>query len=406
MMARILAYTIEKPGHYPVFVPILQELRRRGHQVEFALFSSDTKHSLGGIRAHRVSLAAEDLAGLDHQVRRRWAWEFEQFAYYGEPVAQLLRRTIAKAQPDILLIDPMLWGGMICAEATGLPWASIAHNPLLFRALGLDVRGPGRGRPRTRWGAWARWASDTIRRQEENGRYLKAINSVRQKWGLRQVRHWDDIYTIPPLVLVTSAPPFEYSRTDWSPGLHFLGPLIWEPPGTIPRWVELPSDRPLILLCGSSIRGPESSDNWESKAIDALGEMEVEVIATLSRQALPRQLPSNIRTALNVPHSRLLPFVKCVICHGGPGIVHKALAAGVPVVAVPFAYDRFEVARRLEDCGAGVSVSTPLFATSTMKEAVRLALSRSSKAQAVAQAFGQCGGAPHGSDLIEALLPS
>ena len=55
---------------------------------------------------------------------------------------------------------------------------------------------------------------------------------------------------------------------------------------------------------------------------------------------------------LNV--AAVLDRAVCVVCHAGMGITQKALAHGVPVVAVPFGRDQPEVARRVEVAGAGV----------------------------------------------------
>jgi UDP:flavonoid glycosyltransferase YjiC (YdhE family) len=51
--------------------------------------------------------------------------------------------------------------------------------------------------------------------------------------------------------------------------------------------------------------------------------------------------------------SAVLPRASVVVCHGGAGITLEALAHGVPVCAVPFVRDQWEVARRLERTGAG-----------------------------------------------------
>jgi UDP:flavonoid glycosyltransferase YjiC (YdhE family) len=45
-----------------------------------------------------------------------------------------------------------------------------------------------------------------------------------------------------------------------------------------------------------------------------------------------------------------------VLCHGGSGTAFGAMAAGVPVVAVPLFADQFDNGRRIADAGAGVVV--------------------------------------------------
>jgi UDP:flavonoid glycosyltransferase YjiC (YdhE family) len=64
-------------------------------------------------------------------------------------------------------------------------------------------------------------------------------------------------------------------------------------------------------------------------------------------------LPANARLAGFIPHSRALERAVCAVTHGGMGATQKALARGVPVRAVPFGRDQFEVSRCVEVSGAG-----------------------------------------------------
>ena len=52
----------------------------------------------------------------------------------------------------------------------------------------------------------------------------------------------------------------------------------------------------------------------------------------------------------------MLERAAAVVCHSGMGIVQKAIAAGVPIAAVPFGRDQPEVARRVVEAGAGVQL--------------------------------------------------
>ena len=58
-----------------------------------------------------------------------------------------------------------------------------------------------------------------------------------------------------------------------------------------------------------------------------------------------------------VSHAAVLERAAAVVCHGGMGIVQKAIAAGVPIAAVPFGRDQPEVARRVVEAGAGVAAA-------------------------------------------------
>jgi rhamnosyltransferase subunit B len=56
--------------------------------------------------------------------------------------------------------------------------------------------------------------------------------------------------------------------------------------------------------------------------------------------------------------STLLPRSAALVHHGGIGTAAQALAAGIPQLVVPFAYDQFDNAERLRHLGCGASVKT------------------------------------------------
>jgi UDP:flavonoid glycosyltransferase YjiC (YdhE family) len=87
--------------------------------------------------------------------------------------------------------------------------------------------------------------------------------------------------------------------------------------------------------------------------------------------ALP-ELP-NLRVERFVSHSAVLPHLDTVVCHGGMGIVGKAMAAGVPMAVVPFGRDQPEIARRVVVSGAGVSVKAKRLTPERLRDAVRAA---------------------------------
>ncbi|HEY6891407.1 MAG TPA: nucleotide disphospho-sugar-binding domain-containing protein [Solirubrobacter sp.] len=87
-----------------------------------------------------------------------------------------------------------------------------------------------------------------------------------------------------------------------------------------------------------------------------------------------------------------------VVCHGGMGIVQKSVAAGVPIVVVPFGRDQPEVGRRIAESGAGVLVKKKDLSASRIRSSVRLALTM--RPVAVSP-----GGPAVFADAVEELLP-
>ena len=86
------------------------------------------------------------------------------------------------------------------------------------------------------------------------------------------------------------------------------------------------------------------------------------------------------------------------------GITQKALAHGVPVVAVPFGRDQPEVARRVEVSGAGVRLPLKQLDPDRLRTAVRRAIGLQPGAARIAAAFAAAGGAAAAADAIAGLL--
>jgi UDP:flavonoid glycosyltransferase YjiC (YdhE family) len=114
-------------------------------------------------------------------------------------------------------------------------------------------------------------------------------------------------------------------------------------------------------------------------------------------------VPANARVESFIPHSILLSRAVCVVTHAGMGATQKALAAGVPVVAVPFGRDQSEVARRVEVSGAGTRLSASRLTGRRLAAKVAQARTCADRAQAVARAFADAGGAPRAATEVEKL---
>ena len=116
--------------------------------------------------------------------------------------------------------------------------------------------------------------------------------------------------------------------------------------------------------------------------------------------------PANVRVERFVPHSPVLDRAACVVCHAGMGITQKALAHGVPVVAVPFGRDQPEVSRRVEVARAGVRLPARKLGPERLRESVRRAMELRPGAQRMAAAFASAGGARAAAAVLEGIVPA
>jgi MGT family glycosyltransferase len=232
----------------------------------------------------------------------------------------------------------------------------------------------------------------------------RSMNPLRAELGLPPVHTIFDVYLAADVVLAFTAEPFEYPRSDWPAKVRLVGPGMWEPSAERPAWLDS-LDRPLVLVTCSTLF------QNDGRLIDVVctafaGEPFDVVITTADVDASRVTPPPNVRIERFVPHTPVLERAACVVCHAGMGITQKAIALGVPVVAVPFGRDQPEVARRVEVAGVGVRLPVRRLRPDRLREAVRLAMARRPAAERLALAFKAAGGAAAAADALEGLLPA
>jgi UDP:flavonoid glycosyltransferase YjiC (YdhE family) len=107
-----------------------------------------------------------------------------------------------------------------------------------------------------------------------------------------------------------------------------------------------------------------------------------------------------------VSHVDLLPLLDVMITTGGAANVKSALAVGVPLIIVPTEWDKPEIARRVEDSGAGLRLMPRHCTPRRMREAVERVLHTPSyrqNAQRIAGIFAKYEGSATAAKLLEEL---
>jgi UDP:flavonoid glycosyltransferase YjiC (YdhE family) len=111
--------------------------------------------------------------------------------------------------------------------------------------------------------------------------------------------------------------------------------------------------------------------------------------------------PRNATVCRFVPHGVVLDRAICAVTHGGMGATQNALAHGVPVCAVPYGRDQFEVARRVEVAQCGTRLPAKKLSPSLLRTKVREAMTMQNGARRVAAGLAATGGTARGADLFE-----
>ncbi len=404
-MARLLVYTAPATGHVFPSMELVLELQRRGHEVHVRTRSAEVD-LLNQLGLHAAPVDPRIEANeLDDWKASNPIGALQRLQRWYETNAKVevvdLRGAIHQVRPDALIVDANFQGGAAMAEASGLPWCQYSPFPPVFRSTDAPPYGPGLSPAAGLLGhARDRAINAILGRLADH--YLPPVNALRAGLGLAPLRHLEEIFLRSQRLILFTAEPFEYPRSDWPASVRLVGPLSWEPPATPPSWLSQQT-RPIVLVTASTVY--QQDDKLIATTLEALAEERVTVVATTGAlDPTTFDAPANARVEAFLPHSPILNRAACVVSHGGMGITLKALAAGVPVCVVPFCRDQFEVARRVEVSGAGTRLHHKGLTPHRLRSAVRATIRMRPGAQRVAEAFTHAGGASAAADAVEELL--
>jgi MGT family glycosyltransferase len=406
-MATILAYTSPALGHLFPIIAVLREMQSRGHRVVVKTLAEGREITTRlGFTHAAIDPGIEDIAMRDWRAPNARAALDATMAVFGARALLEVddaRAAITEYQPDAVIVDANCWGAASVADAGDMRWAALWPYTPFLRSRGVPPFGPGL----PPWpGTAGRWR-DAVLRPLVTGALeramLSALNEVRTAAGAPRIQAADEFICRAPLILVTTAQPFEYPHPDWPEKVHLIGPCEYDPaPDDVPEWLSS-IDRPIVLLCTSTEY--QDDDALARTAVQAVADEPVHLVVT-TPTGLPDGIaaPPNVSLARFVAHSMVLDRAVCAITHGGMGSTQKALVRALPVCVVPYGRDQFEVARRVQVAQCGVRLPGRKLTTKRLKSAVAQTLTMTAGAERVAAGFQAAGGADRGADLIERHL--
>ncbi|WP_191282321.1 glycosyltransferase [Pseudolysinimonas yzui] len=322
---RMLVATFDAGGNMPPMSAIARELAERGHDVTMLLEPHQTAPGLEArpyatpFRPRRPRSQLGAAIGLSRVFAdRRLAAE----------ILELARREEA----DAVVVDCLLVATVNTLAAAGIRTISVVHTPWSF--LRDAARGP----------------FGVIIRLLGGGDAAASLDA-------------------PEAVLVTSARELD-GDAAMPEHVHHVGPVDRLPhPGT-PA-----AGAPLVVVSLSTTPNPGQERTLQAIA-DALGELPVRGLLSggglVETTAL--RLPDNVDAAPWIDHDAVLPTAALLVGHGGHGTTVRALAAGVPVLALPVnpLGDQPGIAKALARLGIGSRLSRSASPARIRREIQRL----------------------------------
>lgn len=145
------------------------------------------------------------------------------------------------------------------------------------------------------------------------------------------------------------------------PELRHVGALLWgDPAAELPAAIPPPGRRPLIFLYGGKPRYAPGMTIWCDSAIvldasiQALADLDVDVVVGAGNQELPDSLPANFIPLDYAPGQALARRADVMVHHGGHGSTLTALTAGTQALIIPTYSERESNGRRAAALGAAL----------------------------------------------------
>jgi zeaxanthin glucosyltransferase len=179
---------------------------------------------------------------------------------------------------------------------------------------------------------------------------LAVAKSYAERNGL-QIDWNDPTATVSKLAVITQTPKeFDFPISNWPPQFHYAGPFHDDEGReqvSFP-WEELTGAPLIYASLGTLVNGIE---HVYRAILEAVGRFpETQVVLSVGKNIDPddlRPIPSNVTIVNTAPQIELLKRAALPITHAGLNTALEALAQGVPIVAIPIAFDQPGVAARV-----------------------------------------------------------
>jgi glycosyltransferase (activator-dependent family) len=367
---RVLFACVSEKSHILTMAPLAWALTTAGHEVRMASAPAmtDTITSAGLTAVpvgtdHSLHEALAQEESVEHPLSdwsEPWAdaqtWEMLLLKYqvgvgyafqpYNDTIVDELVEFARQWRPDLVVWDPITFAGGVAARAVGaahtrLSWCVDVYSTMrqVFHDLAAQQPAEQRSDP------MADWLGEQL---ERHGGGAFGEDVVNGQWTVDMVP--DGIQL-----------PLEVDRV----------PMRFVPYGgraVVPDWLRVPAERRRVLLTLGVSFAKAFGGTYVpvDAALEALADLDVEVVATLSdaERDAAGTIPGNVRVVDFVPMNALMPTCAAAVHHGGFGTWTTAALHGVPQQVLPIRMsDMWIRGQRMEAFGSGLathpSVATP-----------------------------------------------
>jgi len=360
---RILLAPLGSHGDVHPFLGLAIALRARGHDVH-VITSSYFKSLVESLGFPFAPVGTDDdFETLTHNPDL-WHPKRSMRAIFGQSgiANRQLRDGFARVQERHVPGETILVAGLlamwarVASEKLNIPLASVHLQPSVMWSA-ADPPEFAQLRIRSWWPHWFRnmlyWIGD---RHMVDPLIAPELNKFRAEVGLPPVRRIVGKWSHSPQRIIGFFPEWYGNAPDWPPHFRHAGFVRFDQAESVgvPTDVEAflnAGDPPIVFSFGSAMRQGKPYFSAAAEACKLLGRRGL--LLAKGRGQIPDSLPPGVMHAEYAPFSLVFPRAAAIVHHGGIGTCAQGLAAGVPQLVMPLAFDQPDNARRLEKLGVG-----------------------------------------------------
>lgn len=400
------------PGHINPLLSLAAVMVGRGHRATF-IQQPDAARMVtrAGVGFHTIGHSSHPPGTLDASIARmaRLDGPFGLRAMIAETAGQT--DMIAREAPDAMralginavVADQMEPAAGLVAEHLGLPFVTTATGLPINREPGVPPPYVGWPHDPSERGVWKNKGGYRV-----SDWLMKGVGDVIEanasRLGLRPRRRADQGFS-GQAQLAQAVRGLDFPRERLPESFHYLGPF--RDPDAANWSLPDPDARPLVFCSLGTLQGSRA-EIFRNVAATCEA-LDLRLVIAHGGRLDPRAAARLVGDPLVhdfVPQRAVLARCALAITHAGFNTVLDALSFGVPLVAMPLAFEQPATAARM--ARAGVAEIVPKGAgPKQLRRAIERVLGEKSfraKAQELRDEIACAGGVERGADLTEAIL--
>jgi UDP:flavonoid glycosyltransferase YjiC (YdhE family) len=149
-------------------------------------------------------------------------------------------------------------------------------------------------------------------------------------------------------------------QRDWPPQVRVIGFPFYDQAehgqgldSELERFLDS-GGPPVVFTLGSS--AVLDAGTFYQESVTAVKRLGCRAVLLVGANTIAGPLPAGTVAFPYAPYSKILPRAACVVHQGGIGTCGQALAAGRPMLVMPYAFDQADNAARLERMGVARAI--------------------------------------------------